>query len=137
MTRDHEIEWTKSKFPKRIQHVIRGVLWDLTKPIGRRQLPRDLICIRFEDLTISNQNSYSNFLFEKPITCFVLIIWQSFLFDVLEIWQIRTDFGSNLSNLQNVEQKIHHVSQPGLWVFCQQFTDRGELILFTLFPFSR
>ena len=35
-----------------------------------------VVCIRFENLTLSNQKSYSDFLFEKPVTCFVLMIWQ-------------------------------------------------------------
>ena len=56
--------------------ILRGVHWNLTKYIGRRRLPRGLICIRFEYLTLSNQKSYSDFLFEKPVTCFVLMIWQ-------------------------------------------------------------
>ena len=49
---------------------------EFDKYIGSRKLPRGLICIRFEDLTLSNQTSYSDFLFEKPVTCFVLMIWQ-------------------------------------------------------------
>ena len=65
---------------ERIQHKneLRGVLWDLTKPIWKRSWSCGLICNRFDDLTLSNQKSSSDFLFERPITCFVLIIWQFF-----------------------------------------------------------
>ena len=47
------------------------------------------------------------------------------LFVVLKIWQNRTDFGSNLSNLQNVEQKSRHVSHFGssFWWF-DKFPDK-------------
>ena len=41
--------------------IIRGVQWNLTKYIGRRRLPRGLICIRFEDLTDFNCSSFWRF----------------------------------------------------------------------------
>ena len=41
--------------------MVRGAQWNLTKYIGRRRLPRGLICIRFEDLTDFNCSSFWRF----------------------------------------------------------------------------
>ena len=46
--------------------LLRGVLWNLTEYKGRKPLPRDLICIRFEDLTLSNQN-WNVKIIESPL----------------------------------------------------------------------
>ena len=65
---------------------IRDRQWDLTEIIRKMLFPRDPICIRFTDLTLSSQYSYSYFLLENDVNSSPF-----YWFDKFEPFKIRAN----------------------------------------------
>ena len=129
--------WAKIHLKKKIDFwreetvFLRGYQWNLTKSIWKRRLSRDLICIRFDILTILNLSNYRNDEPKWPTwSCFDnltessdLIGWLcqiietgsrgSFCLFVLIIWQIQ--------KCQNIETNAYQVTwkSPLSNGFCQ------------------
>ena len=98
----HRVGWNR-------QPHLRGCQWNLTKSIWEMRLSRGLLCIRFRNLTNSNQCQIINFSSKNQSRASFWWFDKLQLFAVFEIWHIRSDFGSNLVKFWKRRTKMTHV----------------------------